>query len=204
MDKLDDIPIEDHNLPDSELELGNKEETIFEHSLKGVPEGMILETFASLLGYCTFSVDLDMLTKDLPKAKDWGFTHERAMSEMENWGLEMGLPTVPRVSEDLLARIIGSGRVGQMQRYERRGKSYGANRLPSYRQREDDGELDHKERGDFRFREMSRFGDGSRSRRGGGRDGFEHSGGRGRGGPSRSAGDSRPRPSWESRGGRKY
>jgi len=56
LDRLDDIPIEDHELPDSELEIGSKEQKVFDLALKVLPAGMILEAFGSLLGYCTLSV----------------------------------------------------------------------------------------------------------------------------------------------------
>jgi hypothetical protein len=55
MKELRDIPIKDHELPESELELGKREEKIFEVARKVVPDGMIEETFLSLLGYCTTS-----------------------------------------------------------------------------------------------------------------------------------------------------
>jgi len=56
LDHLDDIPIEDHELPESELEVGAKEEKVFNLALKVLPAGMILETFGSMLGYCTLPV----------------------------------------------------------------------------------------------------------------------------------------------------
>ena len=55
LDHLDDIPIEDHDLPDSELEVGAKEKKVFDMALKVLPPGMILEAFGSMLGYCTLS-----------------------------------------------------------------------------------------------------------------------------------------------------
>jgi ATP-dependent RNA helicase MSS116, mitochondrial len=56
MKELRDIPIKDHELPESELELGKREEKIFDVARKVVPDGMIEETFLSLLGYCTISL----------------------------------------------------------------------------------------------------------------------------------------------------
>ena len=106
LNKLHGIPIKDHELPESELELGKKEQKVFDVAQKVVPEGMIDETFASMLGYCTCS--LDVVDLDLPKTKEMGVTTQRTMSEMENWALAMGAPAVPHVSETLLARIIGN------------------------------------------------------------------------------------------------
>ena len=56
LNELHDIPIKDHELPESELELGRREEKIFEVAKNVVPEGMIEETFVSLLGYCILSL----------------------------------------------------------------------------------------------------------------------------------------------------
>ena len=83
-------------------------------ALKAVPDGMILETFTSLLGYCTLYL-CAVLTIDMPKVDEWNTTHQRAMNEMENWGLSMGLPTVPKVSTDLLEKIIGNKRANRLQ-----------------------------------------------------------------------------------------
>jgi len=193
LDRLDDIPIKDHELPDSELDIGRKEKKAFELATKIIPPGMLLETFASLLGYCTFPIDMVRLTKDLPKADEWGFTHERAMGEMENWGLEMGSPTVPRVSDDLLARIIGSGRMERMEGYQRRRKTYGANDLPRHRPIGNEGRSDRYDQGGSRSREFSEFEHEGGSRGRGGRDGFGFSGGSGRGGSRQSS-------PWEGRG----
>lgn len=52
LNELHDIPIKDHELPESELELGKREEKIFEVAKNVVPDGMLEETFLSLLGYC--------------------------------------------------------------------------------------------------------------------------------------------------------
>jgi hypothetical protein len=49
--KLHDIPIKDHQLPASELEVGPKEQRVFDTAQTIVPEGMVEETFTSLLGY---------------------------------------------------------------------------------------------------------------------------------------------------------
>lgn len=46
------IPIKDHELPDSELELGRREEKIFEVAKDVVPEGMLEDTYVSVLAYC--------------------------------------------------------------------------------------------------------------------------------------------------------
>jgi hypothetical protein len=54
LDELTDIPIKDHELPSSEIEIGPKEERIFAGAQKVPPPGMIEETFASLLGYCNY------------------------------------------------------------------------------------------------------------------------------------------------------
>jgi len=49
---LKDIPIKDHELPESEIELGKREATVFEVAKKVLPQGMLEETFLSLLGFC--------------------------------------------------------------------------------------------------------------------------------------------------------
>jgi superfamily II DNA/RNA helicase len=54
--ELHDIPIKDHELPASELEVGPKEQRIFDVAQKVVPEGMVEEAFTSLLGYRTYPV----------------------------------------------------------------------------------------------------------------------------------------------------
>ena len=54
MEELTDIPIKDHELPASELDLGKKEEIVFRSAQKVIPEGMIEETYTSLLGFCTY------------------------------------------------------------------------------------------------------------------------------------------------------
>jgi hypothetical protein len=50
--ELTDIPIKDHDLPASELEVGPKEQKTFQGAQKVPPPGMIEETYTSLLGYC--------------------------------------------------------------------------------------------------------------------------------------------------------
>lgn len=50
--ELHDIPIRDHELPDSEIETGEREEKVLALARKVVPEGMLEETYTSLLGYC--------------------------------------------------------------------------------------------------------------------------------------------------------
>jgi hypothetical protein len=55
--KLHGIPIKDHELPASELEVGPKEQRVFDVAQKIVPDGMIEETFTSLLGYSTYTVE---------------------------------------------------------------------------------------------------------------------------------------------------
>jgi hypothetical protein len=52
LNELTGIPIKDHELPESELELGSKERAIMNTAEKVLPPGMIEETFSSLLGYC--------------------------------------------------------------------------------------------------------------------------------------------------------
>lgn len=51
---LRDIPIKDHELPPSELEVGSKEKKVIKLALDIPPDGMLEETFSSLLGYCNF------------------------------------------------------------------------------------------------------------------------------------------------------
>jgi ATP-dependent RNA helicase MSS116, mitochondrial len=51
---LHDIPIKNHDLPASELEVGPKEQKIFDVAQKVVPEGMVEETYTSLLGFSTY------------------------------------------------------------------------------------------------------------------------------------------------------
>jgi ATP-dependent RNA helicase MSS116, mitochondrial len=53
LEQLHDIPIKEHQLPESELKLGKKEEKIFDIAYKVVPDGMIEEAYVALLGYCT-------------------------------------------------------------------------------------------------------------------------------------------------------
>jgi superfamily II DNA/RNA helicase len=50
--ELRDIPIQDHNLPDSELETGKKEEKVIELAKRVLTPEMINDVFQSLLGYC--------------------------------------------------------------------------------------------------------------------------------------------------------
>lgn len=50
--QLKDIPIKDHELPESELELGKREEKVFKVAQDVIPEGMLEETYVSLLSYC--------------------------------------------------------------------------------------------------------------------------------------------------------
>lgn len=52
LNELTDIPIQDHELPASELEVGPKEQKTFLGAQKVPPPGMIEEAFTSLLGYC--------------------------------------------------------------------------------------------------------------------------------------------------------
>src|SRR5579859_3526699 len=47
------------------------------------------------------------LTTDLPKSRDLGTTHDRTISEMQNWTLSLGAPVAPSVSPSFLERIIG-------------------------------------------------------------------------------------------------
>lgn len=53
VDQLYDIPIKACKLPDSELEIGKKEQKVFDVAYKVVPDGMVEETFTTLLGHCT-------------------------------------------------------------------------------------------------------------------------------------------------------
>jgi hypothetical protein len=55
--ELRDIPIKDHNFPDSEITTGKREEKIIELSKRVLTDEMLDETFQSLLGYCTFSLN---------------------------------------------------------------------------------------------------------------------------------------------------
>jgi ATP-dependent RNA helicase MSS116 len=52
LQNLHDIPIKDHELPESELEVCPKEQKVFDVAQKVVPEGMIEETYSSMLGFC--------------------------------------------------------------------------------------------------------------------------------------------------------
>src|SRR5271170_4087114 len=129
---------------------------------------------------------MTMLMIDLPKAGDWGYTQEAAMREMENWGLAMGAPAVPKVRDDLLRKIVGHDRMTKL-----RGQSYGGNRLPAVftpGEYEEDFGRDHFKAG--------RDWEGGRD--GGRRRGFE-SGGRRPRSPGRGAGGSRSTPHWERR-----
>ena len=50
--ELHNIPIKDHQLPPSELEIGQKEKRVFEYAEQAVPEGLVGDTFTSMLGFC--------------------------------------------------------------------------------------------------------------------------------------------------------
>ena len=63
LDELTDIPIKDHELPASELEVGPKELKIFSVAQKVVPPGMVEETFTSLLGYCSRSYFASLMNR---------------------------------------------------------------------------------------------------------------------------------------------
>ena len=54
--ELTAIPIKDHELPESELELGKREEKIFKVAQDVVPEGMLEDTYASVLAYCIIAL----------------------------------------------------------------------------------------------------------------------------------------------------
>jgi len=126
--------MEDYNLPESELETGRAEDKVLEAAKALPPDGMIEETFMSMLGFC-----MSLITSltfhynnaneiDAPKLKQWRHPIDQALSEMENWALAMGAPAIPRVSENFLSRILGrngdqprrsssSGRTRSRQRY---------------------------------------------------------------------------------------
>jgi len=50
--QLHDIPIKDHELPDSEIETGQREEKVIELAKRILTDEMIDEVFQSMLGYC--------------------------------------------------------------------------------------------------------------------------------------------------------
>jgi hypothetical protein len=63
LDELTDIPLKDHELPASELEVGSKELKTFNAAQKVVPPGMVEETFTSLLGYCSPSYFATLISR---------------------------------------------------------------------------------------------------------------------------------------------
>jgi hypothetical protein len=125
------------------------------------------------------------------------------MREMENWGLAMGAPSVPKVRDDVLRKIVGQGRMHELQGHRVQSKNYSGNRLPAVFVR--GGDEEHFERDHFKpTRDWE--GGGSGGRRGGfesggrpPRGGFE-SGGRPPRGPVRNAGGNKSKPSWDRRG----
>jgi hypothetical protein len=74
LDELTDIPIKDHELPASELEVGPKENKVFAVAQKIVPPGMVEEAFTSLLGYCT-SLTTSLLICRSTQSKSMGNPH---------------------------------------------------------------------------------------------------------------------------------
>jgi superfamily II DNA/RNA helicase len=52
LNELNEIPIKNHELPESELETGPREDKVLEQAKDLPPAGMVEETFMSLLGYC--------------------------------------------------------------------------------------------------------------------------------------------------------
>jgi superfamily II DNA/RNA helicase len=162
LDQLTDIPIKDHELPASEIEVGLREQKVLTGAQKIPPEGMVEETFSSLLGYCNllFTPKRNLsLIVDLPKVKSWGTSIEQAMSEMENWTLAMGAPAIPRVSKTFLERIIGKPKAVGYNVKERRKHATGHRTRESH---DDPSRFDGDNRGGY-GRDSRRFG-GDRSR----------------------------------------
>jgi ATP-dependent RNA helicase MSS116, mitochondrial len=52
LNSIRDLPITDHELPASEIEIGEKEQKVFESAKQVLPPGMIEDTYMSLFGYC--------------------------------------------------------------------------------------------------------------------------------------------------------
>src|SRR5271170_7540477 len=128
------------------------------------------------------------------------------MREMENWGLAMGAPSVPKIRDDLLRKIVGQGRMNELQGHRAQSKSYGGDRSPAVFVPGEDEE--HFGRDHFKPTRFTRTRDWEGGRSGGRRGGFEsggrphrggfESGGRSPSGPVRNAGGNKP--SWDRRG----
>ena len=119
------------------------------------------------------------------------------MREMENWGLAMGAPSVPKVKDDLLRKIVGQGRMHALQGHRGQSKNYGGNRLSEVFVAGEDEE--HFERDHFKVTKFRPTRDWEGGQSGGRRGGFEF-GGRPPRGPVRNAGGNQSRPSWDRRG----
>jgi ATP-dependent RNA helicase MSS116, mitochondrial len=70
--ELYEIPIQDHNLPESELETGPMENKVLESAKSLAPDGMIEEVFMALLGYCTPIRTQPLLTHRFPQDEALG------------------------------------------------------------------------------------------------------------------------------------
>jgi hypothetical protein len=130
-----------------------------------------------------------MLIIDLPRANEWGYSQDRAMREMEQWGLAMGAPTVPRISDNLLERIVGYDRMKKLQSTKFQDQNSGGNWLPAVFSPGDEEE--NFGRDPFRSK---------RGGRGGGRRGGFESGERFFRDQGQSVGGNRSKPLWERRG----
>jgi ATP-dependent RNA helicase MSS116, mitochondrial len=50
--EIEDMPIRNHELPDSEIEVGHKESAMFKSAVEFLPPGIVKENFMSFLYYC--------------------------------------------------------------------------------------------------------------------------------------------------------
>src|SRR5579862_8022880 len=80
-----------------------------------------------------------VLISDLPKCKDFGIPHDQALSEMQNWAMELGAEAPPQPRGRLLD-MMRSGNRGRTfgrgdRQGERRGQRYGERHEGRYGER---------------------------------------------------------------------